>query len=446
MLLNISCMGPDATDLSWLLHKRPDRLQKFDLPFGQAFVFFPEYSQAKSSVCLILETDHEGLNELYKNRDGEFQFVNPRQFISSSLLSTAMSRIFSSALRGQCPEKPELIQKNFDFEVEIINFSCRFSSDRLESILAPLGYTYKLSGMDQKFSAFLPHLANLNLAAHGTLQKLLSQLFILIPVLDRHIHYWIDEEQLQKFIRFSQGWLENHPEKRLIINEYFRSAPELKYKALEIFTALLSLGEKEKAPSLNELRQKAIESILVRNGIKSLIDLGCGEGSLLARLKESKSYTRLAGMDVSAKNVERARKKLLSPGIDPNYGLEIFPGSLTCRDKRLSGFDAAILSEVLEHFEPERMDLVMRNILGEARPDLLIVSTPNKTYNSQFPFLEEGELRHPDHRYEFTENEFIKFCQNYAAAFGYEFESSRVGEIQPSVGAPSLLGVFKKCA
>ncbi|MDE5833253.1 MAG: 3' terminal RNA ribose 2'-O-methyltransferase Hen1 [Desulfovibrio sp.] len=436
MLLTITCAGPDATDLSWLLSKRPDRFQSFELSFGRAYVFFPDYSQERSVVSLLLEVDEKGLNALCEARDGEFQFVNPARYLSSSLLSQAISRAFSSAMRGVCEEHPALPAKNHDFVVEIANFSNRRGPDFPGKIFAPMGWEANFVNLARPFAEKADLFGNLTIRARTKLSDLLSRLYILLPVFDRRSFFWIDEERLKKFIRFGRGWLETHPEKRLIINEYFHPAPELRYRALEAFDALAQ-REESKIP-LRALRMEAIGRVLADSDTKTVIDLGCGEGPLIDFLRGQDLYSKVAGMDASPKTVEIAGKKL------GGRKHEIFQGSVLYRDRRLTGFDAAVLSEVLEHFEPERADLVMENILGFAKPRMLVVTTPNKTYNSEFPFLEEGCMRHPDHRREFDEAEFASFCRAWADKYDYDLELSRVGDRAGASGYPTLMGVFRK--
>ena len=448
MLLTIACNGPDATDLSWLLHKRPDRFQKFDLGYGNAFIFFPEYARDRCTACLLLEIRSDSLNELCKAKDGEFQYVNSRQYLSSSLLSAAIGRAFSSALKGVCQDKPSLVDKSYDIEIRISSFSCRINPDFIERILAPLGYGIEWEEL-QKEEDYLDggfSYGDLHLRIHATLQNVLSHLYILFPVFDRQTHVWLGETQLQKFIRHSQKWLGEHPEKRLIINEYFGPAADLRYRMLELFGALRNQDDNPQYASLNYARQSAIDGVLAASGAKSVIDLGCGNASLLSYLHEKDTYEKLAGMDVSAKNIESARKKLGSSFLHTRATPDLFIGSLTYSDKRIFGYDAAILSEVIEHFETERMDSIMRIILSEARPKLFVMTTPNKTYNHEFPFLEPGAFRHPDHRHEFDKNEFSEFCERYASMFDYDFEMSHIGEELSEVGAPTLMGIFKKCS
>ena len=440
MLLTISCRGENARDLSWLLHKRPDRFQSFDLGYGNAFVYFTECSPANCVACLLTEIRAEGLNKLCKAKDGEFQYVNPRRYLSSSLLAAAITRVYGSALKGICADRPDLPDRLYDFTVTINNFSCRLDADFIEKIFAPLGYATEWTNLaTEKYSEGRASFGNLTLSGHTTLQAILSQLYILLPVFDRQTHFWLEEIQVEKFIRHGEGWLEAHPEKRRIINEYFQPAADLRHRVGEHFNAL---NPKEDLPGLNKIRQNAIAQILSENSVKTVIDLGCGDGSLLSLLQKQNKYSRLAGMDAVSKNIENARKKLAVQGLDASR--DIFVGSLMYRDKIIAGFDAAVLSEVLEHFEPERMEAVMENVLGNGRPQMLIVSTPNRTYNRQYASLEKGAMRHPDHRHEFDEAEFAGFMQKYAGKYGYDLSLRQIGE-ERAIGCPTLLGILKKC-
>ena len=57
MLLTLTSTAPHATDLGFLLHKHPDRAQTFDLSVGQAHVFYPEASDDRCTVALLVEVD-----------------------------------------------------------------------------------------------------------------------------------------------------------------------------------------------------------------------------------------------------------------------------------------------------------------------------------------------------------------------------------------------------
>ena len=98
MLLTITTTRPPATDLGYLLHKHPERLQSFSLPFGQAHVFYPEATDARCRAALLLDVDPVGLIRRGVRFPRLDQYVNDRPYVASSFLSVAIARVFNTAL------------------------------------------------------------------------------------------------------------------------------------------------------------------------------------------------------------------------------------------------------------------------------------------------------------------------------------------------------------
>ena len=121
-------------------------------------------------------------------------------------------------------------------------------------------------------------------------------------------------------------------------------------------------------------------------GARSLADLGCGEGKLLALALKERRLTRILGMDVSSVALARARRRLHLDTLPPaqRQRIEVAQGSLLYRDQRLAGFDAASLVEVIEHLDPPRLAAMERVIFQHARPRRVIVTTPNREYNAHW--------------------------------------------------------------
>jgi hypothetical protein len=118
-----------VTELGFLLHKNPARLQTFDLPFGKAHVFYPEASPERCTAALLLEVDAVGL---VRNRQGPAgnnfaleQYVNDRPYVASSLLSVAIGRVFGTALGGRCKERPELADQSLPLTARLAVLPCR---------------------------------------------------------------------------------------------------------------------------------------------------------------------------------------------------------------------------------------------------------------------------------------------------------------------------------
>ena len=148
--------------------------------------------------------------------------------------------------------------------------------------------------------------------------------------------------------------------------------------------------------------------MLKASGARRVVDLGCGSGKLLKRLLAEKQFTEILGVDVGIQDLEIAARRLRLDTLSERQRarIRIVQGALTYRDTRIEGFDAAALVEVIEHIDPDRLGSVERVVFEFARPGLVVVTTPNREYNAKFEGMQPGQLRHPDHRFEWTRAEF----------------------------------------
>jgi 3' terminal RNA ribose 2'-O-methyltransferase Hen1 len=112
------------------------------------------------------------------------------------------------------------------------------------------------------------------------------------------------------------------------------------------------------------------------------------------------------------------------------------------RDKRLAGYDAATVVEVIEHLDAPRLTAFERVLFEAARPKTVIVTTPNAEYNVKFDSLPAGQFRHKDHRFEWTRDEFQQWSRRIGQRFGYDVRFLPIGEEDPQLGAPTQMGVF----
>lgn len=202
----------------------------------------------------------------------------------------------------------------------------------------------------------------------------------------------------------------------------------------------------EKRVSLDEARLAAVAAGLEASGARSVIDLGCGEGRLLSRLVRAKQLTRIVGVDVSPRVLEIARERLHLDERPERQRerIQLFQASLTYRDTRLAGFDAACAIEVIEHIEPSRLGAFERTVFEFATPATVIITTPNAEYNAKFESLPAGKLRHRDHCFEWTRAEFEGWARAVAERHRYTVRFAPIGEVDSALGPPTQMGVFTR--
>jgi 3' terminal RNA ribose 2'-O-methyltransferase Hen1 len=282
-------------------------------------------------------------------------------------------------MTGVSKERQELADSALPLEAVVTPLPMRGGENLLRQLFEPLGWRVDVAPTT---SATAGLFARVKLKGVARLSVLLSHLYVLIPVLDDSKHYWVGEDEVDKLIKRGEGWLDQHPAKELIIRRYLRHrgvlaraalmrlAPETQEEAAEPQTRSAPEAALETPIRLHDERMMAVVEALRATGAKTIADLGCGEGKLLQRLLREHWAEKLIGLDPAARELEWAAKrlKLNQLGGPPEGRVTLLHGSLTYRDHRWAGVDAAALVEVIEHLDQDRLPLVERVIFGAARP------------------------------------------------------------------------------
>jgi 3' terminal RNA ribose 2'-O-methyltransferase Hen1 len=462
MLLTLTLTRPPATDLGHLLHKHPERLQSFSLPFGQAHVFYPEANEECCTAALMLEVDPVGLIRRGVRFPRLDQYVNDRPYVASSFLSVAIARVYNTALGGRSKERPELVEQPLPLRARIAALPCAGGEGLLRRLFEPLGYA--VHAIDHPLDEQFPEWGEsryftVELECEMRLRELLAHLYVLVPVLDAEKHYWVGEDEVEKLLRRGEGWLASHPERELIVNRYLKYRRSLTSEALaklledeevdpdrELETRALEEEAVEEPLRLNEKRLGAVVSVLKARGAKRVLDLGCGSGKLVQALMKEPEFADIVGVDISHRALESAASRLKLERLAPRQRerVHLFQTALTYRDKRLAGFDAAAVVEVIEHLDRPRLHAFERVVFEHARPGAVALTTPNREYNVRFDGLPAGGFRHRDHRFEWTRREFEDWAGEVAGRFGYGVRFLPVGPEDREVGAPTQMAVFER--
>lgn len=468
MLLTINYTGENTQDLGYLLHKNPSRPQTFDLSYGKAYVFYPEVSGHSTTAALLLDIDPIDLAR-HKNggAGGLFDYVNDRPYVSSSFMSTAISKVFGTAMTGRSKERQALADTPLQLTAKI-HMLVVADRSRIAGIFEPLGYhvQYEDYGNDDHFPQWgMSRYVTLTISGQVLLKNLLNHLYVLIPVFDNQKHYYVSKEEIEKLLTHGEGWLKEHPMREYITARYLGRKKSYISKALD---ALLDVPEQtddetqeqaavqvqeEKKQSLNQMRLQAVLQQAKDSGAKSVIDMGCGEGNLLRLLIKEKQFTKVYATDVSFTALEKARDKLK---LDQQHEtvqnkLTIFQSSLIYRDKRFEGFDCACVVEVIEHLDLNRLHAFERVLFAFSQPKTVIVTTPNIEYNVNYPHMQknsnqpETALRHGDHRFEWNRKQFADWAASICKAYPYRVEISGIGDEDKESGTPTQMGVFTLC-
>ncbi|MFE1750544.1 3' terminal RNA ribose 2'-O-methyltransferase Hen1 [Streptomyces anandii] len=476
MFLTVTTTGtPErpATDLGFLLHKHPGKAQAFSTSHGRAHVLYPEAGTDRCTAALLLEVDTVALvrRGKGKGRGGApdaalAQYVNDRPYAASSLLAVALGNVFSSAMRGVCSARPELPEQARPLRIEVPALPARGGPALVHRLFEPLGWrvTAEPVALDTEFPEWGDsRYVRLVLDSETvTLAQALRHLYVLLPVLDDAKHYWVSSDEVDKLLRAGEGWLPEHPEQKLITSRYLSRRWSLTRQALErlelvrlaeaddseveeIDNAVAAESESEEKPTpLAVRRREAIVAALQESGAARVLDLGCGQGQLVQALLKDVRFTEIVGVDVSVRalTIAARRLKLDRMGERQAARVELRQGSLVYTDKRLGGYDAAVLSEVIEHLDLPRLPALEYAVFGAARPRTVVVTTPNVEYNVRWESLPAGHVRHGDHRFEWTRQEFRAWAGAVAERHGYGVRFEAVGPEDLEVGPPTQMAVF----
>ncbi|AUG77247.1 3' terminal RNA ribose 2'-O-methyltransferase Hen1 [Kitasatospora sp. MMS16-BH015] len=563
MFISISTTGTaerPATDLGFLLHKHPDRVQRFDTSHGEAHVFYPEATETACTAALLLDIDPIALvrRGRGKGRGGSpdfalAQYVNDRPYAASSLLAVALRTVFRTAMKGVCEHRPGLAEQPLPLRVSLPAVPVKAAGEGAEvqadgspaalvrRLFEPLGWqvTAEPVPLDEAFPEWGPsRYVRVELQGTVRLAEALQQLYVLLPVLDGSKHYWVAPDEVDKLLAAGGGWLGEHPELALITRRYLarrwsltrtamarlelarlaeaddREAEEFDNAVAESLAdedladlAAESLraagaaaapdgdgdgvGDEGRTPStarsgaasattddrgeevreemtamatepdtsdatdprldgkpesLTAQRRRAILVALAETGAGRVLDLGCGQGELVEALLKETRVTEVLGVDVSVKALTVAARRLRLDRMPERMAarVKLVQGALTYTDSRLKGYDAAVLSEVIEHVDLPRLPALEYAVFGSAAPTTVVVTTPNVEYNVRWESLPAGQVRHADHRFEWDRATFRAWAERVGRSYGYTVTLRPVGPHDEEVGAPTQLALFRK--
>lgn len=465
MLLTISTTHRPATDIGYLLGKHPDRCQTFQFPWANAHVFYPEASEERCTIALAVDLLTHKLTPQNRGTAHSRQehYVNDRPYAATSHLALIMNQLFSQAAAAHNKEKPELSLTPIPLTAWLPTVPRGNRTNLVEDLFEPLGYAVTATPLpidpERPQSGTTRHV-ELTLENTITLSELLKHLYVLLPTLDGGKHHFVDQSEIDKLMRFGDGWLPTHPLKELITASAVNQRVSMANRALALMAAQNSAetepensqqGQEarhekqetaiEKGIGLGRMRQHAVLEEVKKANPSSVLDLGCGEGRLTLDLVKLPRLAKVTAMDVSTRAMAHLSRRADRLNPAQKDKLTLLHGSLAYRDPRLNGHDLAVAMEVIEHIDEEKLPSFEDAVLAGAKPKTLVVTTPNVEYNKVFQ-MPEGSSRHRDHRFEWDRDTFAQWARKTAQKHGYAVSITGIGPTDPQAGEPTQMAVF----
>ncbi|MBI4491082.1 MAG: 3' terminal RNA ribose 2'-O-methyltransferase Hen1 [Deltaproteobacteria bacterium] len=458
MLIKLTAQGPQAGQLGFLLHKHPNTVLERDFSAGRFLVFYPQVGDDHMTVSLLIQVDVVSLARSFN--DLTASYIDHRPYAASSLTAVALREAMDSALLGKCPSNPELVMTPMPIRVELYSVVCRGTERLLRELFEPLGYSLTVQQVQFR-SPWLKDESSpvfeVILTGTQTVKHVLQHLYVLLPLMERGKHYFVDQSEIEKLLRHGGEWLDQHPRRDWIVARYLFYRRDLIEQALERLTPLDKMDDSEeqnhedKLEQPIRLREERMQTALavLRNLVPPVVkigDLGCGEGQFIKLLMEQRAFDQVVGLDVSSKalHVAARRLRLEKHREWQRPQVQLLHGSLIYQDERLRALDTLALLEVIEHIDEDKLDLVTHNLFEYLSPAHVLLTTPNHEYNSLFEDLEPGIFRHPDHRFEWTREQFRTWTDSICAQYPYTVSHLSVGPVDSVAGAPTQLAVLTR--
>ena len=192
---------------------------------------------------------------------------------------------------------------------------------------------------------------------------------------------------------------------------------------------------------LHEQRMEAVVAEVLASGASSVLDFGCGDGVMLTRLAKEPSIERLFGVDLCEQSLDAFRRKHREMQACERDKIVVAQASMTQWNEAYAGFDAAILVETIEHVDPGRLSALEITVFAKARPETVIVTTPNADFNVLLG-VPPHRFRHPDHRFEWGREKFRAWADGVALRNRYHVRVRDVAGTHPAYGGASQMAVF----
>ena len=381
-------------DLSWVLGKNPESgMIARNLRSG---IVWGWYSNNQTYVTRF--NDYTDEVSFKKNIHDNYNYLGSLQYCSPLLLSTIMTELFNSTMNKENLKDIECENK---ISLNLIKLNKR-----------AINFIEKLNNYIKLFSIVIVETKYVGLyefvikSTKSTIRELFNYSYLLGNLLNVLVIGHIDRpnlEQLDKMLNFMiKINIPYYP--RYLIKTHMISREDFvvlkkKLESISNCSVTMNWGNSQ------EQRYKFIESNISFSS--DIIDFGCGEGFYIKKILPQLSQTnKYIAWD---ENPEELAKVKYFKEKNPQYDNLIIPDTeeeLFEFVKKQTSNPIILLSEVFEHIEPTDAIKLVEKIKSNINFKYIIITTPDVEFNIHYSTSDEINLRHQDHKYEYTKEEF----------------------------------------
>ncbi|QQE78708.1 hypothetical protein [Alicyclobacillus sp. SO9] len=443
MQITFSIQGEKADLVSYFFGKHPDHPYHRDTEFGIVEFKFIEYTDAFVKGFVAFHANGLAMTQDSGYRGLE-QYITDREFSLSTIFLTSIRNSIGHVLSPDYDN----IDRLYNVTLEFGPVSTKLSDETVQELLTPLGYEVSIEHIQSHygFVSDSGQVMAMTLTKETDIVSVFRHLYVLIPVMDNYKHHRIATNEVEKLVRYGSGWLESHPLLDFILKRYLR------YKANLIESTVQQLGvpaaqqgtDSALKSALNDLRYETFLREIQKLGVQQVVDMGAGEGKLLRLLVQNQNLTEIIATDPAEQALTSIHYRLAEWHKDGSGTVLVEPkilqSSLFYRDERLVDKECILLCEVIEHIDRSRIDETMNLLLTFYHPRVLLLSTPNREYNEVYGM--GSELRHRDHRFEMSRQEFHDWIRMHSEQSGYAYEIKGIGDMDRDCGQPTQMAVL----
>jgi 2-polyprenyl-3-methyl-5-hydroxy-6-metoxy-1,4-benzoquinol methylase len=436
--MSIFTVGSDNPNLSYVIAKNPATIRESNTPFKRSLrkgVVHGWFTNQENTEFRLWFKDHDTESSFADGRGGEFEYLDATRYGNPYLPIAIITECLASAAK----EPHDMDHPDMGYTAYVTTTILIASPSHMQRISDQ--YNNGMGGRCDVYSEFLPGqtwYAQVTIKAPTVYEALniLQVICIMQTLNDDKTYTPMNENVLVKFAKvFNRTNAPYYP-------RYL-----FKMKAIHNRDTFNKVKDDLAGPGVTltfgDTRQQrfdAVREALSKDRAETLFDIGCGE--MYLSLKLMQAYEQIFAIDADPEICTINSAKVRARQIENVHPIEALVDEDWIQGSLLFEGADILMSEVLEHIEKKEAMKTLRAAL-KAQPNRIVVTVPNKDFNVYYGF-EGDEMRHDDHKWEPTFEEFSDDMVVVAAEAGYDVAVTPVGDIVNDSSVSSMAVFTKK--